>query len=55
MPAFSYFAPDHEAVMFCRNSSGTPRCAHNSMKCAPFLRRFTEQDAVVGDDSTGMP
>ena len=37
--------------MFCRNRRGTPRCAHNSMKCAPFWADFAEQDAVVGDDS----
>ncbi len=30
------FAPDHEAVMFCRKSSGMPRWQQSSMKCAPL-------------------
>jgi hypothetical protein len=37
-------------VMFCRNTSGTLRWLHSSMKCAPFSA-LGEQDAVVGDDA----
>ena len=36
IPAFSYLRPTMKPVMFCRNTSGMPRWAHNSMKCAPF-------------------
>ncbi len=31
-----------------------PRWQHSSTKCAPFERRFREQDAVVGDDPDGI-
>ena len=43
--------PTMKPVMFCRNTSGTPRWLQSSMKCAPFERRLGEQDAVVGDDA----
>ena len=36
IPPFSYFRPTMKPEMFCRKRRGTPRCAHNSMKCAPF-------------------
>ena len=36
MPPASYCRPTMKPVMFCRNTSGMPRCAHSSMKCAPF-------------------
>jgi hypothetical protein len=51
MPAFSTFLPTMKPVMFCRKRSGTRRSQQSSMKCAPFLRRLREEDAVVGDDA----
>src|SRR4051794_5980738 len=49
MPWFSYLRPTIKPVMFCKNTSGMPRWAQSSMKCAPF-RRLGKEDAVVGDD-----
>jgi hypothetical protein len=36
MPPASYWRPTMKPVMFWRNTSGILRCAHSSMKCAPF-------------------
>ena len=51
MPSASYLRPTMKPVMFCRNTSGTLRWQHSSMKCAPFSATLGEQDAVVGDDA----
>ena len=37
MPPRSASEPTMKPVMFCRNTSGTPRWSHSSMKCAPFM------------------
>jgi hypothetical protein len=54
MPPFSYFFPTMNPVMFWRNTSGILRCAHSSMKCAPFCADLREEDAVVRDDPDGV-
>ncbi len=36
MPPRSYCWPTMKPVMFCRNTSGTPRMLHSSMKCVAF-------------------
>jgi hypothetical protein len=54
MPRASYSRPTMKPVMFCRNSSGTRRWQHSSMKCAPFWA-IREQDAVVGHDPDRHP
>jgi hypothetical protein len=41
-------------VMCCRKIRGMRRWAQSSMKCAPLLRRFAHEDAVVGDDAHGV-
>ena len=35
MPPASDLGPTMKPMMFCRNSSGTPRCPHSCTKCAP--------------------
>jgi hypothetical protein len=37
--------------MFCKNSSGMPRCSHSSMKVRAFQRALAEQHAVVAQDA----
>ena len=51
MPPASYLRPTMKPVMFCRKTSGMPRCAQSSMKCAAFERALGEQDAVIGEDA----
>jgi hypothetical protein len=64
MPPRSYWRPTMKPVMFCRNTSGTARALHSSMKCValsadsenstPLLATMPDQEAVqpgeTGDD-----
>jgi hypothetical protein len=53
MPPFSYLRPTMKPVMFCRNSSGMPRCAHSSMKCAPFCADSPNRMPLLATMPTG--
>ena len=55
MPAFSYLRPTMKPLMFCRKSSGTPRWAHSSMKCAPFCAASPNRMPLLATMPTGMP
>ena len=51
IPPASASRPTMKPVMFCRNSSGTPRWSHSSTKCAALRALLAEQDALVGEDA----
>ena len=53
MPPASYFLPTMKPVMFCRNRSGMPRCAHSSMKCAPFSADSENRMPLLATMPTG--
>ena len=53
MPPDSYFLPTMKPVMFCRNTSGMPRCAHSSMKCAPFSADSEYRTPLFATTPTG--
>jgi hypothetical protein len=42
-------------VMFCRNTSGTLRWQHSSMKCAPLLALSPNRMPLLATMPTGMP
>ena len=53
MPPASYFLPTMKPVMFCRNTSGTPRWAQSSMKCAPFCALSENRMPLLATIPTG--
>ena len=53
MPPASYFCPTMKPVMFCRNTSGIRRCAHSSMKCAPFSADSEKSTPLLATMPTG--
>ena len=55
MPSFSYLRPTMKPVMFCRNTSGTLRWQHSSMKCAPFIADSENSMPLLAMMPTGMP
>jgi hypothetical protein len=55
MPLFSAFLPTMKPVMFWRNTSGTPRWAHSSMKCAPFCADSPKRMPLLATMPTGIP
>jgi hypothetical protein len=55
MPPFSYLRPTMKPVMFCRNSSGMPRCAHSSMKCAAFSDDSENRMPLLATIPSGYP
>ena len=42
-------------VMFCRKTSGMPRCVHSSMKCVPFSALSENSTPLLAMMPTGMP
>ncbi|CPN40069.1 Uncharacterised protein [Bordetella pertussis] len=42
-------------VMFCRKTRGILRCAHSSMKCAPFCADSENRMPLLATMPTGMP
>ena len=55
IPRFSYSLPTIKPVMFCRNSSGTPRAQHSSTKCAPLSALSENRMPLLAMMPTGMP
>jgi len=55
MPSFSYLRPTMKPVMFCRNTSGTLRWQHSSMKCAPFCALSENRMPLLATMPTGIP
>ena len=55
MPSLSYLRPTMKPVMFCRNTSGTLRWQHSSMKCAPFSADSENSTPLFATMPTGMP
>ena len=55
MPSFSYLRPTMKPVMFCRNTSGTLRWQHSSMKCAPLSADSLNRMPLLAMMPTGMP
>ena len=51
--ADSYFRPTMKPVMFCRNTSGMPRWAQSSMKCAPFCEDSENRMPLLATMPTG--
>ena len=45
--------PTMKPVMFCRNTSGMPRWAHSSMKCAPFSALSENRMPLLATMPTG--
>ena len=55
MPPASYSRPTMKPLMFCRNSSGTLRWSHSSMKCAPFSADSENRIPLLATTPTGCP
>ena len=55
MPPASYSRPTMKPEMFCRNSSGTPRWSHSSMKCAPFWELSEKRMPLLARIPTVVP
>ena len=55
MPPASYLRPTMKPVTFCRNTSGIPRCAHSSMKCAPFCADSENRIPLFATIPAGIP
>ena len=55
MPSFSYFRPTMKPVMFCRKTSGMPRCEQSSMKCAPLIAASENSTPLLATMPTGQP
>ena len=53
MPSFSTLRPTMKPVMFCRNTSGTLRWQHSSMKCAPFCADSENRMPLLASTATG--
>ena len=53
MPPASYLRPTMKPVMFCRKSSGMPRWAQSSMKCAPFSADSENRMPLLATMPTG--
>ncbi len=53
MPPASYLLPTMKPVMFCRNTSGMPRWAHSSMKCAPLSADSEKRMPLLATMPTG--
>src|SRR5690242_17119597 len=55
MPPASYSRPTMNPVMFCRNTSGTDRWSHSSMKCAPLTADSLNRIPLLATIPTGCP
>ncbi len=55
MPSFSYLRPTMKPVMFCRNTRGTLRWQHSSMKCAPLTADSLNRMPLLAMMPTCMP
>ena len=55
MPPCSYSRPTMNPAMFWRNSSGTRRWLHSSMKCAPFSADCENRIPLLARIPTGWP
>ena len=53
LPAASYLRPTMKPVMFCRKTSGMPRCPHSSMKCAAFSADSLNRMPLLATMPTG--
>ena len=55
IPPASYSRPTMNPVMFCRNTSGTPRAQASSTKCAPFSADSEKRMPWFARIATGCP
>ena len=55
IPPASYCRPTMNPVMFCRNTRGTRRWSHSSMKCAPFRADSLNRIPLLATIPTGCP
>ena len=53
MPPASYLRPTMKPAMFCRNTNGTPRWQHSSMKWAPLSADSENRMPLLATIPTG--
>ena len=55
IPPDSASLPTMKPEMFCRNTSGMPRCPQSSTKCAPFWDDSENRMPLLATMPTGYP
>ncbi len=55
IPPCSASRPTMKPLMFCRNTSGTERRSHSSMKCTPFSALSENSTPLLATMPTGWP